>query len=91
MRTNLVRPFRNFFPNFNHGFMIFVLLLSVNLLTACKTTASNSESLYKVRPWPDVPVPLEKQSQVAEYIVEGKAAYKSCVATIDITKPQVNQ
>lgn len=56
-------------------------------LVACKTTANNSTGLYKYRAWPQTSAPLVYQSEVAEYIVEGKAAYDSCAATVDLTAP----
>ncbi len=62
-----------------------LLLSCLAHLTACKTTAVQSTTLLTVRPWPVPPAKPRMQSDVAEYLVKGKAAYLSCKATIDIT------
>lgn len=62
------------------------------LLSSCSSVeATQSDELYNVRPWPKAPELIELQSQAAEYIVEGHAAYKSCTATIDIIRPKKDE
>lgn len=65
--------------------MLLLLLCSTAFLTGCKhTEAVQSKTLSKVRPWPATPEKPRMQSDVAEYIVQGKSAYDSCTGTLDI-------
>lgn len=66
--------------------MALLPLFCVILLTGCRTAAQVDPDVYSYRPWPETPEKIEKQSQVAEYIVEGKSAYDSCTAAVDINK-----
>ena len=66
-----------------------LIVLSIGFLTACETpVAANSKTLYTCRDWPKEPKKPRKQSDVAEYIVKGNAAWKSCNAALNLVKPK---
>tara|TARA_Y100000310_G_C20216032_1_gene593569 strand:+ start:122 stop:286 length:165 start_codon:yes stop_codon:yes gene_type:complete len=44
------------------------------------------EEIMKVRPYPEEPSGEYKQDAVAVYLVKAKAAYLSCVATLESRK-----
>ena len=63
-------------------------LFLIGFLTGCsETKAVQSDALYEIRSWPVTPPKPRLQSDVAELFVKGKAAYLSCVATVDLIKP----
>ncbi len=66
-----------------------LLLCCAALLTACDTLKGNEildEEIMKVRPYPEEPSGEYKQDAVAVYLVKAKAAYLSCVATLESRK-----
>jgi len=59
------------------------LVSYVILLNGC-TTPTASEPSMQIRDWPDKPDNVSKMSErdIARYLVEGHAAYKSCKAVM---------
>lgn len=57
------------------------------LLTACAShKAIDASGLYECRDWPASPEKPRTQKDVAEYIIDGHAAWKSCYDGIKILK-----
>lgn len=72
--------------------MLLLLLFLTGCLTACNGQAAiQSDELYNVRPWPETPAKPRMQSDVGEYIADGKAAYDSCTVAIGLARPEPDQ
>lgn len=70
--------------------MVMLLLFCAALLTGCGDDLAKikmlDDEIMRVREYPEEPYGDYKQDAVAEYVIKAKAAFQSCISTLESRK-----